>query len=844
MVITPINYELYFEPDFNTFQFYGKTTILLEITDSVKEIVLNSNQLAFWNCQVKINEEFKDCSFTVDNIEETVTVQLPESMKNEIALKFEYSGKLPETMTGFYRSKYSKPNQNDKEPSYILTTQFQTKSARNAFPCFDEPGKKATFDVEFTIDDHLTGISNMPIEKEESLGNGKKTIKFQRTIKMSTYLLYFGIGEWEYIENKKTPNVRVFTTPGKTKYAKESLEFGKKVLEYGEKTFGVKYPIEKLDLIAVPDFAAGAMENYGAITFRENLLLNYPDITSELNMAQSFAVISHEIVHLWFGDLVSPEKWIYVWLNEGFATYFGFKFTNHIKPEWNVMNGFIQRSVMGWERDSFSDTTAIELPNEEQADISATSAPLVYSKAASIIRMIENYLGEDHFQKGMQKYLEKYSYNVSKSENFWQTIDEISTDISVSEMMESWVKQPGYPFLTVKRTDNLLTLKQRRFTLLDHQSAQKWIIPVSVWFQDGNGNSTTKKYLMKDQIMEIPIESEFLIYKINVDHTGFYRVKYEDSDILKQLGDLISKKLLSTIDRWGLQYDLFAFFRKGEVSFSDYLEFLSFYKNENDPLVLQDINNNLYRLFHIIKDERRIKVQDFAVNLFSRVLDTIGYKPQNDEIISISQLRESIIWTTTIYENSATHAFVTQEYKKLLANELVHPAIRGAVLKSGAFIFGQEAFDWMNDQLENINSEQELIHIANALGGFKEEQMAMKSIELAMRKIPLRNRFNSLFQISDNPYLAPYIWMWFKKSNPMLIKMIPPMILPMAMERLISMLVPNSGLNFEKEVKEFLLTLKLPIKPIEQKKINTAIEMALERLEINMRIRENRFQSY
>ncbi|MHA1984509.1 MAG: M1 family metallopeptidase [Candidatus Hodarchaeales archaeon] len=841
MVITPINYELSFEPNFNTFQFNGKTIILLEMTDSAHEIVLNSNQLAFWNCQVKINDEFKDCSFTVNGIEEIITVQLPEPMKNEITLKFDYTGKLPETMIGFYRSKYSKADQNEKKPNYILTTQFQTKSARNAFPCFDEPGKKATFDVEFTIDDHLTGISNMPIEKEENLGNGKKKIKFQRTIKMSTYLLYFGIGEWEYIENQEKPNVRVFTTPGKTKYANESLEFGKKVLEYGEKTFGVKYPIDKLDLIAVPDFAAGAMENYGAITFRENLLLNYPNITSEVNMAQSFVVISHEIVHLWFGDLVSPEKWIYVWLNEGFATYFGFKFTDQIKPEWNIMNAFIQRSIMGWERDSLTDTTPIELPTEEQADISATSAPLVYSKAASILRMIENYLGEEHFQKGIQKYLEKYSYDISRSENFWQTLDEISSDVSVSEMMENWIKQPGYPFLTVSRKDNSLTLKQSRFTLLDHQSDQHWIIPVSIWFKDGTGNATTKKYLIKDSITEIPIESHFHIYKVNVDHSGFYRVKYEDSDLLKQLSELVSQKLLSSIDRWGLQNDLFAFFRKGEVSFSDYMDFLSFYENEDDPLVLQDINSNLYRLFHIINDETRNKIQNFAVNLFSRVLDIIGFNPQKDELISISQLRESIIWTTTIYESSATHKFVTQEFNKLQANEIVHPSIRGAVIKSGAYIFGQEAFEWMDNQLENASSEQELLHIANALGGFKEEQMAMKSIELAMRKIPLRNRLNSLFQISDNPYLAPHLWIWFKQANPMLVQMLPSTILPMVMERLITMIVPNSGLNFEKDVKEFLSTLKLPIKPIEEKKIKSAIVMALERLDINLRIKENRF---
>ncbi|MEE9612489.1 MAG: M1 family metallopeptidase, partial [Desulfatiglandales bacterium] len=274
--VKPIHYNIHLEPDLNNFKFEGRTEVLFEATKPVREVSLDVLELAVWSCKVKVDDEDVECSFSVNPKKEELKVSLPKEMTGKISLKIHYMGVVNDRMAGFYRSKYVV----DGKEKYMAVTQFEESDARRAFPCWDHPVEKATFDVEMVIDEKLKAISNGPLGEETRLGEGKKIVKFQRTPKMSTYLLFFGVGEFEFIQDEGDVLVRAATMPGMTKYAQFGLEFGRKSLEFSEDYYGIKYPLPKLDLIAIADFAAGAMENWGAITFRENLILEYPNITS------------------------------------------------------------------------------------------------------------------------------------------------------------------------------------------------------------------------------------------------------------------------------------------------------------------------------------------------------------------------------------------------------------------------------------------------------------------------------------------------------------------------------------------------------------------------------------
>ncbi len=332
----PLNYRIHLEPDLVNFKFEGHCEILFEAPESTDELTVNILEIALWSCRVLQNDDFVDCAFKVNPAKEEVRICLPEPMSGNIRLKFDYQGLINDKMAGFYRSKYSYQGQT----RYMAVTQFEESDARRAFPCMDHPARKATFDITIDIDQNLVAISNGAVKDKELLDNGKMRVTFEKTPKMSTYLVFFGVGKFEFIHDEKDDRVRVATLPGMQNFAHFGAEQGRRSLEFSESYYGIAYPLPKMDLIAIPDFAFGAMENWGAITFRENLLLHYPEVTSKSGEERIFEVIAHEIAHQWFGNLVTPSDWRYLWLNESFATFFGFGVVDHYCPQWTRGSSF------------------------------------------------------------------------------------------------------------------------------------------------------------------------------------------------------------------------------------------------------------------------------------------------------------------------------------------------------------------------------------------------------------------------------------------------------------------------------------------------------------------------
>jgi aminopeptidase N len=823
--VKPIHYRIILEPDLKRLNFLGTTEILVEADTPVNEITLDAFELAIWRCKANVEGVFLDCPFHVDPYKKELKIFMPKEMIGEILLKVEYVGSINDKMAGFYRSQFTSKG----KTTYAAVTQFEESDARRAFPCFDHPAQKATFDVEMVVDETLTAISNGQIIEEKPLGDGKKLIRFQQTPKMSTYLLFFGVGEFEFIEDAEDVVVRVATMPGKTKYAKFGLEFGRKSLEFCEEYYGIQYPLPKLDLIAIPDFAFGAMENWGAIIFRENLLLHYPHFTSKAGEQRICEVIAHEIAHQWFGNLVSPSDWKYLWLNESFATYFGFGIVAHYHKDWDIWDQFLQTYTdQALERDALKTTFPIELPGSERAAINTSTAPIIYNKGASILRQVEGYIGKENFKKGLQNYLKNHQYGCASSHHLWEAFEFVSEQ-PVTKIMKSWVKHHGFPIIEVQRINEKLVLSQKRFTYLPNESNHKWLIPVTLRIFYENGESKSMTILLGSKSKTIDIGKSALAYKVNDGQEGFYRVKYRDKATLYELGKMVVNKNIKAEDRWGLQNDLYALVKCGDILIDDYLDFLSNYKNEDTFLPLVSIASNLFHAFLVMQGTKKTLVASMGRSIFDNILSDIGFEPKPDEKHTISILRDKIIWHAVLYGSKEVENFALGKFESLVKGKNIHPDLQKSILQVGALNAQEESCRWFYQRLQSSQNEHERMNLLVALGCFRERAFMEKAQHYVLDKVPNRNKFIPIIAMGSNPYAIPYMWDWYVSHLDKLEQ-----FHPVHYERVIAGIVPLGGIGKEEKVRVFF-------DDYSKKKdlAKDAIKMSLEKLEVYSRMRRS-----
>ncbi|MGQ9723297.1 MAG: M1 family metallopeptidase [Candidatus Jordarchaeum sp.] len=819
----PLHYEIRLEPDFKSFTFRGTTVIKIRSEKSVDQIVLNANDLDLQICKVKKGDKCIECKFYCNPKTEEITIYLCEKMSDIIELTIDYVGKINDLMKGFYRSKYEQ----NGEVKYIAVTQFEEREARRAFPCFDHPVKKATFDIEFIVDEDLMGIANTPIIEEKKLEGGKKLIRFERTPRMSTYLLFFGVGDFEFIEDSSIrPTIRIVTTPGKTRYGNFGLQMARKSLKYGEEYTGIEFPIAKCDYIAVPDFAFGAMENWGAITFRENALLVYPGVTSKTVMARIASVIAHETAHLWFGDLVSPADWKYLWLNESFASYFTYAITDHYYPEWGMWEIFVSDLMLsGLKRDSLVETMAVELPGDREASINAASAPIIYDKGASLLRMLVGYLGEEKFKNGIQNFLNKYKFSCATSQEYWEAFQETTSE-PVNEFAECWVYQAGYPIIEVKRNGNKLLLTQQTFTYITNNSNKSWLIPVNILLFLKNGETKTVSTLFRDKTTSIQIPVDTIAFKINTEQTGFYRVKYEE-EMWEELGELVKEKKLSPLDSFGLENDFYTLVRRGDYTLTDYLNFLEKYFGQEDRfLPLIDISQNLMHAYLVVESQRE-QIRKLGRGLFENALEKIGFEPKDDDELQVSSMRDTLLWAAFSFGSQGVAQFGAEKFQELLDGKKVHADILSSILKIGA-VTNEKAPDHFREKVMSADTpEIEKLLILNALGCFREKEKVLEALEFNLEHVPKKNRNQIINMACQNPAVMDYMWQWFLDNLDKLEQ-----LHPAHFERVIISLIPVCGLYRETEVKKFFEEY--------MKKRETGqdtIKMALELMEVNSKLK-------
>jgi aminopeptidase N len=838
--LLPEHYHIALSLDLSSFTFTGLCEIDFLANDLVSEIRLKALELDIQSCLLTEGSEKRECPFTLDKKKEDLVITLPGKCAGELLLTIIYTGSINDTMAGFYRSSYTTVN----GKNYIAVTQFEESDARRAFPCMDHPAYKASFAIEMTIDEHLHAISNEDIDTEEKLPGGKKRIIFRTTPRMSTYLLFFGIGDFEKITDTEDPRVRLFSIPGNTRYGSYGLEFGRKALHFCEDYFGIPYPLSKLDLIAVPDFAFGAMENWGAVTFRENLLLYYPGLTSRGGERRICEVCAHEIVHMWFGNLVTPKEWKYLWLNESFATLFGFGIVAHYHPDWGIWDQFISSQTAGaLERDALVDTFPIEIPGGEHVVINSSTSPIIYSKGGSILRQLKEYIGEEPFKKGLHHYLHTYAYRNTNSTEFFTTFEQAS-QTPVVDLMKSWIEQPGFPLVTVERDGDSLVVRQQRFTSLGEtgnttskESAhshpgktpdQTWIIPLTILLEDEEGNTDIMKTLFKKKEKRIKPEKSFTSYLINPGHTGFYRVHYKDDHERADLKIRIQEKKIMPEDRWGCENDMYALVKACMIPFQDYLDFLSAYSCEDAYLPLTSIAGHLGHSFFVLSGKWEDPIKRTGRAILETALEKSGFEPREGEKFTTTIMRGNIMYDTLLYGSEKAEEFLGEQFHSLCNGDRVHPDILANSMMAGAYLEPEKAWDVLIHRLKTTESEHDRMNILTGISCFSHRAFIEKALAFVLENVPARNKYIPIAGMTGNREAIPLLWDWYQTHLEELEQ-----FHPVHYERLITSIVPICGIGREDEVHAFFREYSAKKDLAAQ-----AISLSLERLDINSRMRK------
>jgi len=757
--VTPINYELIFEPDLKKFTFNGTELISINCTKPTNTITMNCAEIKIESCQVNVAGKNIKSTPKINEKKEELEIKLDQKIKGKATISLKFEGVLNDRLLGFYRSQYKQGN----KTKYLATTQFEAADARRAFPCWDEPEAKATFEISIIADNKFTAISNMPVKSKKKL-EGKTLYKFGKTPIVSTYLIYLGVGEFEYLTGKiGKVQIRVVTTRGNKSKGKFSLELGKKLLTSYEKYFGIKYPLPKLDLIAVPDFAAGAMENWGAITFRETILLYDPKTSSTRTKQYIAEVISHEIAHMWFGNLVTMKWWNDLWLNESFATFMATKFVDKFYPEWDLWNQFIEDAMnVAMALDSLKTTHPIDVKVNSPAEVREIFDAISYDKGGCVLRMLENYVGEPNFRKGLKRYLSDFKYKNAEGVDLWNAIGKASR-MPVTSMINTWLKQPGFPLVEINQDGNSLKLKQKRY-LLEHDkkfSKGLWSIPLSL----GLENEISKKLFSKKSL-SIRLPKNTIGFVANYGRKGFYRVKY-DEGILLDLKMLVDEKRIPSIDRWAIQNDLFSLCVSGDEQVKNYLDFSDAYFDEDSFLVSVNVAHNLALLYFRAFDEKFLEeIHEYAVNYFRKILFNVGWDSKKSDKHTDALLRAFVISVLGKMNDEEVTEEALRRYDKFLkSHSSLSPDLVEPICSIAAWNGNTKTHGELTKLYKNAKTMEEKLRFLGAMCGFKDKKLLIKSLDFSQTsEVRSQNMQLPIMKVAANPYGNKVLWPWLKKN--------------------------------------------------------------------------------
>ncbi len=718
--VVPHRYSLALEPDLGHATFSGHVIIDANVNEAAQQIMLNAAELDI----VSVTVDGVDAPFELHESTERLIVDHPVAV-GTVALEIEFKGILNDKLRGWYRSTYKDA---DGVEQVIATSQMQATDCRRAFPCFDEPDFKAVFDITLVIEADLLAVSNGPEVERTTQLNGKVAVRFAPTMPMSTYLVAVVVGPLEATEPVQVPRpdggtipLRIIHVPGKGHLTAFGLDVGKFSLEWYQEYYGIPYPTEKCDMLALPDFAAGAMENLGCITYRENLLLADPATATQIELQTLADVVAHELAHMWFGDLVTMKWWNGIWLNEAFATFMEIAACADYRPDWLRWTTFSLERSMAFEVDSLANTRSVEFPVEAPADCDGMFDVLTYQKGGSLLRMLEQYLGEEQFRRGISHYLSTHEYGNTETSDLWDAIEEVNPTAPVRKLMDSWIWQPGYPLVAARLDGSTLVLSQQRFAYGDTEDPTLFVVPVHLRI-DGEDS----KVLLDGFELRVPLPSPDSAVVVNAGGHGFMRVAYDTSLRSRLVGAELDS--LTIIDRYNMVDDAWNEVVAGRLAAADFLAFVEGFGATRDLAVWQAMAIGLRGVGRLVEGEAYEAFQRRVAALVRPALDDVGPDPVAGESDLVAKLRGLLLGLAAVLGGDTA---AQSRCRAIVDGASTDPELIAAATNAVAADGTDADYERFLDGFRTAATPQEQLRCLYALAEFPEQAQIERTIEFA-----------------------------------------------------------------------------------------------------------------
>jgi puromycin-sensitive aminopeptidase len=828
--VAPRRYELSLEVDPEAGDDYrGEVAIEVELAAAVRRVELHAAELRVARARVATRRGEVAARVESQPQAETIALLLPGPIgPGRATLRIAFAGKLRTNLRGLYGV--------SAHGRRYAFTQLEAADARRFFPCFDEPAMKARFAIAVTTPAANTVLSNAPVAREEKLASGGKTVHFEETPPLSTYLIALAVGVLERsIATRCGPTeIRVWHVPGKDKLTSFALEAARECLARLEQWFALPYPYAKLDLVAVPDFEAGAMENAGAVFFRENLLLLDPAAATLAEKKRAAEVICHELAHMWYGDLVTMAWWDDLWLNESFATWMAFHVVDDWKPEWKMWQDFQHHRAAALRLDAQQSTHPIHCEVRTPSDATENFDLITYEKGASVVRMLERYLGPKTFQKGVRAYVREHREGNATAADLWRALAAAAGQ-AIDPIVRSWIEQPGFPLLSMRRSraggKNALTLRQERFFADPRVSASgtrqpRWPIPWVGRVADAKGRMRMLRRVVTTATARIELgrgEPRF-VYG-NADEGGFLRVLHDAASLRALAGSL---PLLSAVERMGLVDHQWAIVRAARAPIESFLELADAFGAEEDPDVLQALRAPLSHLEDRIAPAAGDAVveatRDWIADRFGPALLELGFEPARGEPDDVRLRRAALVGLLgDVAEWPPVLAAAEERFPLYLARrDAIDPNLADAVVTFAARAGDAARFDALLAAFEKADTPQERRRFLFGLAEFRAPKLVDRALALCLGdRVPTQDVAFVLVRLLANRAARERSWAFVKKRWPRLARRMPPMLASRLVEA-----TPVLGARAKRDVAAFFKAHPLPAGM-------RALEQALERFDLD-----------
>ena len=847
----PLRYELLLAPDLEQALFTGRERIELTIAESTDRIVMNAVHLEIKNATLHKTSTSASptqpasksipLSIEFDPINERVAFLAGHQLEpGGYLFECEFNGILNDKLCGFYRSSFTDDHGVEQ---VIATTQFEATDARRAFPCFDEPDRKAVFSITLDAPAGMLAISNGPEIEAEDLDDGGRRIRFDDTIAMSTYLVCFVVGPLEATEPVDVDGValRVVHLPGKEHLTSPAIEIATHALAFFTNYFAIPYPSNKLDLVAIPDFAAGAMENLGCVTFREAILLADPANVSQVEMERLAEVVEHELAHMWFGDLVTMRWWNGIWLNEAFATYMSLLCQDDYRPEWQCFVSFARGKAQALNIDALHATRPIEFPVRHPDESSAMFDVLTYEKGASVLWMIDAFLGGTHFRDGVRAYLRAHEYANTDTTDLWDAIEAEAGDIPIRSVMDSWIYQGGYPLISATQDagSGAIEIRQSSFAYLAPEENElgesaigtNWLVPML--FSPIDKPASRERLLLDKKPVQLDAAGTTRIF--NAGGAGFFRLHY-DSALTASILGLFGQ--LGALERYNLCSDTWATILAGKAELDEFFEIVAHLDAERDPHVWSTIIGALSLIDLTASPKNRPALSRYVTAVLAPQLDQVRWQRKENEDDQTPVLRAALVAALgTIAEHVSTIEMARELFvRDHSTGESIDADLAGSVMGVVAAHATREEFDTIVDRYRNPRSPMDQIRHLNCLASLRDLNFAGEVHEMCLSEVRSQNSPFLIGGMLHNRYVGAATWKFVAERFDDLVKRLPEVSLHRMLEGVVGLceLDDHGESRHLADVRSFLLARieggkrRLILQSIERLQINVAFGRRLQ----------------